>query len=136
MESKSQYYDAYAAVMKITLRDNNASEEEKQYLQAFGKKLGITDSEYFDIIERYMEFEIVAPYTYNSRLENFYTLAKTVNDDNKMTVDVEVKWLERMATAMGFNPSNVKYIVAKSLDLINAGKDMDAYKEGIKGMNS
>ncbi|WP_299886885.1 hypothetical protein [uncultured Lacinutrix sp.] len=136
MESKSQYYDAYAAVMKITLRDNNASDEEKQYLQAFGKKLGITDSEYFEVIESYMEFDIVAPYTYNSRLENFYTLTTVVAEDHKMPHKDQVKWLGRMATAMGFNPSNVKYIVAKSLDLINAGKDMNAYKEGIKGINS
>lgn len=135
MESKSQYYDAYAAVIKITLRDNNASENEKEYLQAFGKKLGITPKEYFEIIESYMEFDIVAPYTYNSRLENFYTLTSVVNDDNKMPENDQVKWLERMATAMGFNPSNVKYIVAKSLDLINEGKDLEAYKNGLKNMN-
>ena len=136
MSTKSPHYDAYVAVMKITLRDNNASEEEKQYLQPFGKKLGITPSEYFEIIETYMDHEIVPLYTYNERLENFYNLMEVVYNDKNIQGSSQEKWLMRMATAMGFNPSNVKYIVAKSIDLFNAGVDLDTYKAGIKNMNN
>lgn len=53
-----------------------------------------------------------------------------VYEDGDMPGKIRTKWLERMGKAIGFDPSNVKYIVAKSLDLIKAGIDLEGYKEG------
>lgn len=46
---RSQYFDASVAIMKITLRDGDVTAEEKGFLKGFGRKLGITSSEYFEL---------------------------------------------------------------------------------------
>ncbi len=134
--SRSQYYNAYAAIMKITLRDGDATAEEKDFLQSFGKKLGISSSEYFELVDTYMEYVITAPYTYNERLESLFKLSEIVDGDDRLNIKYKEKWLKRIAIAIGFDPSNVKYIVAKSLDLFKGSKnlDMETYKEGIKNI--
>ncbi|MDO5979545.1 hypothetical protein [Flavivirga spongiicola] len=135
-ESRSEYFKAYAAIMKITLRDGDASEEEKDFLQSFGKKLGVSSSEYFELVDTYMEYEITAPYTYNERLESLYKLTEIVYNDDGLNKTLKEKWLKRMAIAIGFDPSNIKYVVAKSFDLFNDTKNLDlkTYKESIKNI--
>ncbi|WP_298754590.1 hypothetical protein [uncultured Psychroserpens sp.] len=136
MSAKSKYFEAYAAVMKITLRDGDASEEEKGFLQVFGKKIGITSSEYFDISENYMSYKIIAPYTFDERKEALYKITEIIYGENLMFNSTRITWLERMAIAMGFDPSNVKDIVAKSLALIREGCDLESYKDEIKKIST
>ncbi|MFI1743088.1 hypothetical protein [Thalassobellus sediminis] len=135
--SRSIYFEAFASIMKITLRDNNATDEEKSFLQHFGKKIGVTSSEYFELIDgnMYMEYEIKAPYMYNQRLESLYKITQIVHEDN-LSKTTKEKWLKRVATAIGFNPSNVKYVVGKSLDMFNASNNLtlEDYKNGIKNI--
>ncbi|WP_299257625.1 hypothetical protein [uncultured Aquimarina sp.] len=40
-----------------------------------------------------------------------------------------------MAKAIGFTPGNVKYIVGKSLAVIEKGIDQETYKEEIRNIN-
>ncbi|WP_298902597.1 TerB family tellurite resistance protein [uncultured Psychroserpens sp.] len=131
---KSQYHDAFAAIMKITYRDGNASETEQLFLKHLSNKLGISENEYDTINNTYMNYDIVAPYLHQQRVEHFYKVVEVVYSDKYIDGDKQTKWLTRMATAMGFDPSNVKYIVAKSLDLFNDNCDFESYKEGIDNM--
>ncbi len=135
--SRSVYFEAFASIMKITLRDNDATDEEKAFLQHFGKKLGVTSSEYFELIDdnMYMKYEIKAPYLYNQRLESLYKITQIVDVDN-LSKAAKTKWLNRVAIAIGFDPSNVKYIVGKSLDMfnVNNGLTLEDYKDGIKNI--
>ncbi|WP_298551557.1 hypothetical protein [uncultured Algibacter sp.] len=135
--SRSIYFEAFASIMKITLRDDNATDEEKVFLQHFGKKLGVTSTEYFELIDDnlYMKYEIKAPYLYNKRLESLYKITQIVDEDNLSKATKE-KWLNRVVIAIGFDPSNVKYVVGKSLDMFNTNKDLtlEEYKDGIKNI--
>ncbi len=136
--SRSIYFEAFASIMKITLRDNNATDEEKSLLQHFGRKLGVTSSEYFELIDdnMYMKYEIKAPYLYNQRLESLYRIAQIVHKDDTISKLMKEKWLYRMGIAIGFDPSNIKYVVGKSLDMFNTNKDLtlEDYKDGIKNI--
>ncbi len=136
-ESRSQYFEAYAAIMKITLRDGEVSDDEKSFLQHFGKKLGVTPQEYFELIENdlYMSYDISAPYLYNDRLESLYHISKIVHEDD-LTINIKEKWLKRVAVAIGFDPSNVKYTVGKSIDLFKTHNDLslETFKDGIKNI--
>ncbi|WP_298511090.1 TerB family tellurite resistance protein [uncultured Kordia sp.] len=134
--SRSQYHDAFSAIMKITFRDGDTTEDEKVFLKYLATKLGISDAEYKIISDNYMDQAIEAPYTYNERLENFYKVVQVIYEDKDIEGKNQSMWLERMAKAMGFNPSNVQYIVAKSLTLFRDGTDLAAYKEAIKNMNT
>lgn len=135
-ESKSTLYNAFAAIAKITLRDGKATQEDKTVLQAFGKKLGITSSEYFEIMDNYMSYDVVAPYTYQQRLKSLYKITEVVHSNTFIDKHSQAKWLERTAIAIGFNPSNVKYIVSKSLDLFKSNVDMETFINGIKTLNT
>ena len=136
-DSRSAYFEAFASIMKITLRDNDATDEEKSFLQHFGRKLGVTSAEYFELIDddMYMKYEITAPYMYNQRLESLFKITQIVDGDNLPKATKE-KWLNRMAIAIGFDPSNVKYVIGKSLDMFNANKNLtlDDFKDGIKNI--
>ncbi|WP_298898322.1 TerB family tellurite resistance protein [uncultured Psychroserpens sp.] len=132
--SKSQYHDAFAAIMKITFRDGNASEKEKLFLKHLANKLELSDAEYNTISNTYMSYDIVAPYLHQHRVSHFYNVVKVIHSDRSIEGEEQTKWLTRMATAMGFDPSNVKYIVAKSLDLFDDNCDFDSYKEEIDNM--
>ncbi|WP_299765147.1 TerB family tellurite resistance protein [uncultured Dokdonia sp.] len=133
--SNSQYYTAYAAIVKITLRDGMVSEEENEFLKHLSAKLHIRLDEYQDIMENYTYQEIVAPYTYNERLKSLYELTKIIHEDTTIIGEKQAKWLQRIGTAIGFNPSNVKYITAKGLDLIKEEADVEAFSNGIRGIN-
>lgn len=135
-KNQSEYYDAFAGIMKITLRDGQVSQEEKTFLKDLAAKLNISDDEYEDICQNYMSHTIIAPYTYNVRLENFYKVTEVIYSDKKISKKNQILWLERMGVAMGFNPNNIEYIVAKSLDLFKEGVTMEDYKKGIHTLNT
>ncbi|WP_282043619.1 hypothetical protein [Winogradskyella flava] len=137
MDERSEYYTIFGSIMKITLKDGNSTKEEERILQAFGKKLGLSSSEYFDLLESYDKFKITPLHTRKARLENFYRVVDVVYN-NTDDLKNQIKWLERMGIAMGFNPSNIKYIVLKSLDLFKSGEAISesVYVEEINTMNS
>ena len=137
MDARNEYFTIFGSIMNITLKDGDSTKEEERILQAFGKKLGLSSSEYFDLLESYDKFKVTNLHTRQARLENFYRVVDVVynnTDDEKN----QAKWLERMGIAMGFNPSNIKYIVQKSLDLFKSGETISesVYIEEINTMNS
>lgn len=137
MEERSEYYSVLGQIMKITLKDDDATHEEKRVLQAFGKKLGLSSSEYFDLLETYERYDIIPLQTRRERLSAFYRVVEVVYNNTSDKVS-QIKWLERMGKAMGFNPVNIKYIVLKSLDLFTSGVNLneEIYIEEIDMMNN
>lgn len=121
-DTNSQYFDAYAAIMKITLRDGDATNEEQQFLQRLGKKLGVTSEEYFELIESYLRYKITAPYTYDERLESMYRLSEIVYNDEILSNELKENWLQRMGIAIGLDPSYVANIVSKSLEFFKSSQ--------------
>ncbi len=135
MNSESTYHYQFGAVVKITLRDGEVSEEEKSFLGHLAKILGISAEEYNHIIQNYLTYPLEPTTTHNERLESMYTLTKLISNDKTISGEQQTIWLERMAKAVGFTPGNVKYIVAKSLAVINKGLELGTYKEEIKNIN-
>ncbi|WP_299187915.1 hypothetical protein [uncultured Aquimarina sp.] len=86
-------------------------------------------------MQNYLNYPLEPTTTYNERLESMYTLAKLISEDETISGEQQTLWLERMAKAIGFTPGNVKYIVAKSLAVIEKGVDQEIYKEEIRNIN-
>ncbi len=135
MKSESTYHYQFGAVVKITLRDGEVSEEEKTFLDHLAKILGILGEEYNHIMQNYLTYPLEPTTTHNERLESMYTLTKLISEDQTITGEQQTIWLERMAKAVGFTPGNVKYIVAKSLAVIEKGVDQETYKKEIRNIN-
>ncbi|GGI56984.1 hypothetical protein GCM10011444_12930 [Winogradskyella haliclonae] len=123
--------------MKITLRDEDASNEEKQFLVNFAKRLSITDEEYVTISNTYTSHEIKAPHLYEQRLDALYEIVKIVCTEDTLSPESKEIWLKRVGKALGFDPSNVKYIVAKSLDVFadNINVTKEYFMDEVKNLN-
>ncbi len=135
MKSESTYHYQFGAVVKITLRDGEISEEENTFLGHLAKVLGISEEEYDHIKQNYLTYPLEPTNTYNERLESMYTLTKLISEDEAISGEQQTVWLERMAKAIGFTSGNVKYIVAKSLAVIEKGVDQETYKNEIRNIN-
>ncbi|WP_299212383.1 TerB family tellurite resistance protein [uncultured Aquimarina sp.] len=135
MKSESTYHYQFGAVVKVTLRDGEVSQEEKTFLDHLAKVLGISGEEYDHIMQNYLTYSLEPTTTYNERLESMYTLTKLISEDETISGEKQTLWLERMAKAIGFTPGNVKYIVGKSLAVIERGIDQETYKEEIRNIN-
>ncbi len=74
MDSKSKYHYQFGAVVKITLRDGEVTQEEKEFLAHLSKTLGITEEEYDHVMQNYLTYPLEPTNTYDERLESLYTL--------------------------------------------------------------
>ncbi|WP_282080778.1 TerB family tellurite resistance protein [Aquimarina algiphila] len=135
MKSESTYHYQFGAIVKITLRDGKISDEEKTFLSHLATIMEIPKEEYDHIMQNYITYPLEPTTTYNDRLGSMYTLTKLISDDKTISGEQQTFWLERMAKAIGFTPGNVKYIVAKSLAVIEKRIDQETYKEEIRNIN-
>ncbi len=124
----------FAAIVRIALSDGVITDEEKAFLDRLAGNLDITKEQYDSILENPLEYAINPPTFYNARLERLYDLARMVYADNHLG-DRQQALLERLAVGLGFTPTNVKYVVAKALDLVDQGIDSNCFKEEIRFMN-
>ncbi len=60
------------------------------------------------------------------RLERLYDLARMVHVDHQLGDKQEVM-LRKLGIALGFTPSNVNYIIAKALSLVDKKVDSDTF---------
>ncbi|GGI56987.1 hypothetical protein [Winogradskyella haliclonae] len=136
MSETSKYFAAFASIMKITLREGNSSIDEKRILQEFGKKLGISSSEYFELLDSYDSFDITPVTTRNERLKAFYQIINVIFTNDYQNTNKN-EWLERIGVAIGFSSINIKYIVLKSLDLFKSNEPLteSIYIDEINNMN-
>ena len=124
----------FAAIVRVALSDNIITEEEKAFLDRLASNLDISDEEYKDILKDPLKYPINPPTFYNARLERLYDLARMVYADHHLG-ERQQALLERLAVGLGFTPGNVKYVVAKALELVDNGIDSNDFKEEIRFMN-
>lgn len=134
-KEKNQYHNEFAALVKITMRDGDATESEKGFLSHLSTKLGMSTSEYEGVMANYLSYPLETIPTNKMKLENLYTLTQLVCEDDSITGDEQKSWLERMGKGMGFTHQNVSYIADKSIKLMQEGADLDAFVDGITNIN-
>ncbi|NAS12530.1 hypothetical protein [Poritiphilus flavus] len=129
--SKSQYHDAYASMVKITMRDGDASKREIIFLEHLMYKLSLTEEEYEFIMQNYMNYPITAPYAKDERIKALYELGKILNSDRTIEGEDQIRWLERVGKAIGFEPNYVHEVSAKALLLTKNKIDFDRFESEI-----
>ncbi|QCX00611.1 hypothetical protein FGM00_11040 [Aggregatimonas sangjinii] len=132
---QNKYHNEFAGLVKITMRDGDASESEKGFLSHLATKLGMSSSEYDGIMENYLSYPLETIPTNKMKLENLYTLTQLVCEDDSITGNEQKSWLERMGKGMGFAHQNVPYIADKSIKMMQGGADLDAFVDGITNIN-
>ncbi|MFS4491650.1 hypothetical protein [Maribacter sp. 2308TA10-17] len=134
-KEQNQYHNEFAALVKITMRDGDATESEKGFLSHLATKLGMSVSEYDGIMANYLSYPLEMIPTNKMKLQNLYTLTQLVCEDDSITGAEQKSWLERMGKGMGFTHQNVSYIADKSIKMMQEGVDLDAFVDGITNIN-
>ena len=131
---KKRNQDHFAAIVRVAMSDGEIKEQEKKFLDRLARRLEISESKYEEILENYMVHPINPPITYEGRLERLYDLSQMVYADDEIG-ERQQPMLERLGVGLGFTPGNVRYVVAKALELIGHGVDQDEFMEEIRNMN-
>ncbi|BCY27568.1 TerB family tellurite resistance protein [Flavobacterium okayamense] len=124
----------FSAIVRVALSDGELTSEEKQFLDKLAVRLEISQSEYEEILENPTKYPINPPVLYVHRLERLYDLARMVYADHVLGPK-QKDILTRFALALGFTPSNVSYIVDKSLSLLVLNVDLDTFIFEMQNMN-
>ena len=133
-EFKSRNKGHFSAIVRVAFVDGNLSKEEKEFIDRLAMRLEISASEYEEILENPLKYPINPPYLYTQRLERLFDLARMVAVDHHLG-ETQIKLLRKCALALGFTPSNVNYIVDKSLVLVEAKADLDTFVYEMQHMN-
>lgn len=124
----------FSAIVRVALSDGQLTSEEKQFLDKLAVRLEISQEEYEEILENPTKYPINPPVLYIHRLERLYDLARMVYADHILGPK-QKDILTRFALALGFTPSNVNYIVDKSLSLLVLNVDLDTFIFEMQNMN-
>lgn len=124
----------FASIVRVAMENGHISPEEKLFLDKLAKQLEISQEEYSEILSSPFKYPVNPPYLYVQRLERLYDLSRMVYADHVLGPR-QKEILTRFALALGFTPSNVKYIVDKALSLIVMGVDSENFVYEMQHMN-
>lgn len=133
-EFKQRNKGHFSAIVRVALADGIVSAEEKGFLDKLATKLEIAPSEYDEILENPAIHPINPPYLYTQRIERLYDLSRMVHVDHQLGDKQEVV-LKKIAIGLGFTPSNVNYIIAKALSLVDKKVDFDTFAYEMQNMH-
>jgi uncharacterized tellurite resistance protein B-like protein len=120
--------------VRVATADGALSPEEKLFLDKLAHNLEISPLEYEEILENPMKYPVNPPYLYTQRLERLYDLSRMVYADHILG-QRQKDILMKFAVALGFTPSNVRYIVDKALSLLVQNVDLDTFIFEMQHMN-
>jgi len=118
---KKQKLQHLANLFYIALADGDMSDSEQKKINEIREKVGITVSEYNDLIESLLDGsyskkndKIISPSSDDEAWDQFVELAGLVVEDGRID-DKEIKVLKMLSTTMGFDENNE---VIKGLEAI------------------
>lgn len=125
-EFKQRNKGHFSAIVRVALADGIVLPEEKSFLDKLASRLEISEAEYEEILNDPLKYPINPPYLHVQRLERLYDLTRMVHVDHHLEDQQEVM-LRKLGIALGFTPSNVNYIIAKALSLVDKKVDADTF---------
>ncbi|MFW0739102.1 MULTISPECIES: TerB family tellurite resistance protein [unclassified Flavobacterium] len=125
-EFKQRNKGHFSAIVRVALADGIVHPEEKNFLDKLAARLEISETEYEEILNDPLKYPINPPYLHVQRLERLYDLTRMVHVDHHLEDQQEVM-LRKLGIALGFTPSNVNYIIAKALSLVDKKVDGDTF---------
>ena len=133
-EFKDRNKGHFSAIVRVAIADGDLSEEEKQFLDKLAIRLEISTAEYAEILENPLKYPINPPYLHSQRLERLFDLSRMVYADHILGPK-QKEILIKFATALGFSPGNVPFIVDKALSLMIMNVDSETFLYEMTHMN-
>jgi len=116
----------FAALATLANLDNIITKEEKEILDYFAAKLGITDAEYKEVMKEENQYPIESPLTHEERMErlhDFFRIIVSYFDLHK----AQLHMVETYAIALGFPPEKAKKIIEKSIKIFSGQINLRDY---------
>lgn len=133
---KKQNREYFAHLVNIALADLVITEEERKLLDRLGNKLGFSDQEIAQIIEKEIKSDYIPPYELSKRFEQVYDIVKMILADEEVS-ETEMHLARRFALKSDFQESDIPSLLNLLIDGIKKGKDEeDLLKEYLKDWKS
>lgn len=116
----------FAALATLANLDGIITKEEKELLDYFARKLGITDEEYKEVMKDENKYPIESPLTHEERMERLHDFFRLIVSDFDMHKE-QLKAVEAYAIALGFSPAVAKKVVDKSIKIFSGQIDLQDY---------
>lgn len=116
----------FASLASLAAVDGEVSPGEKNLLDNFARKLGITDGEYKEVMKKSNKYPITPSNSLKERLERLYDLFRLLYVDHDVE-DVEMVLLKKYAIGLGFPTKKANEIIEKSVAIFSGRIDFDDY---------
>jgi len=116
----------FAALATLANLDNIITKEEKEILDYFAAKLGITDAEYKEVMKEENKYPIESPLTHEERMERLHDFFRIIVSDFDMH-KAQLQMVETYAIALGFPPEKAKQIIEKSIKIFSGQINLQDY---------
>jgi hypothetical protein len=110
----------------LAASDGIITPEEKNILDYFAEKLGITEAEYKEVMKEENQYPIESPLTREERLERLFDFFRVMASDLDIQGE-QVTMVETYAIALGFPPAKAREVVRKSVDIFTGRISFDDY---------
>ena len=124
---RSRNVSHFAAILRMALVDGEFSDQEKQLLSRFARKLDITDEQFKDIMKHPSNYPLNPPNNADDRLDRMLDLFKMIFADNEMDDD-EHRLVERYAIALGYTEKLAEKLIRRSVEIFQGGLDLEDYR--------
>jgi len=116
----------FASLASLAAVDGEVNPEEKMVLDRFAYKMGISESEYKEVMKKENKYPIDPSNSLEERLERLHDLFKIIFADHDID-DEEMVRLKKYAIGLGFQDKKVDRIIEKSVALFSGRIDFDDY---------
>lgn len=116
----------FAAMATLAASNGVISDEEKSLLDAFARKLQISESEYKEVMKPENKFPIEPPVNLEKRMERLYDLFRIIFADHIID-DREMVLLKKYAIGLGFSEEAANKVIEQSVAIFSGKIDFEDY---------
>jgi len=118
----------FATLASLAAIDGEINADEKEVLDRFAFKLGISEAEYKDILKKENKYPIETPHSLEKRLERLFNFFQIIFADNIID-DHEMSMVKKYAIGLGFMPDKANQIIEKSVAIFTGKIPFEDYFE-------
>ena len=116
----------FASLASLAAVDGEVNPEEKRDLDRFAYKMGISESEYKEVMKKENKYPFDPSNSLEERLERLHDLFRIIFADHDID-DEEMIRLKKYAIGLGFPDKKADRIIEKSVAIFSGRIDFDDY---------
>ncbi|MEX0360421.1 MAG: TerB family tellurite resistance protein [Allomuricauda sp.] len=117
----------FATLASLAAVDGEINPHEKALLDKFAFKLGITDTEYKEVMKKENKYPIETPHSGEKRLMRLFDFFQIIFSDHEID-EVERKMVEKYAIGLGFPAKKSEQIIEKSIAIFTGRIAFEDYQ--------